>query len=400
MTSENEPGILTKVRKKLETRYKDSTELFPDFTTVKEIEVYPSPSAIINSIMGIGGLPRGRVTEIHGPYSSGKTTIATEIAAELQVTDPNSVVLFLDYEHAWDAVYARKLGMDLSDDRLIFSQPEYFEQGAAVVDAFVSHDLVDLIIIDSAAAMTPKAELEGEFDPTKGGTQKGLQAALMSQFLSVLTKKIPRGRKPAMLILNQTRAVINIGGPPRKNAPKEKPAGGNALKFYTSIRLLLEILVSEGAENRGTKITDQVYTQNRVRVTCIKNKLAPPWMRGELVMEYGTGVNNIISIGELAEAHLGIMSGSGYFKYDGDKAETSFSCRGREAFLDLLLKNPELQKEIELKVLATIRQKHAESLGIETIKASGHAKEIEGEAGVLYLDEGNGPKTPGMPVAD
>lgn len=380
------------IRDRIEKRYKDSTELFPDFTSVKEIDVIASPAVIINAVTGIGGFPRGRVSEIHGPFSSGKTTIAIECCAEAQRRDPNAVALYIDYEHAFDATYAHKLGADLSPDRFIFAQPEYFEQGAMIIDAFVEAGLVDIIVIDSAAAMTPKSILDGSWDD-EGGSQKGAQAALMSQFLEKITKKIGRGRKPALVLINQTRAVINIGGRPQKNAPKEQAAGGNAIKFYTSLRLELEIVGKEGDENRGTKGTDQVYTQNKVRVTCVKNKLAPPFMRGVIVIEYGKGIDNLASIAELAEAKLGIMSGAGFFKYEGEIPETSFSCRGREAFMDQLKGSPALQLEIETKVLAAIREEHSKALGIGTVKSAGKAKEIAGD--VIRLDRGESPPPSG-----
>jgi recombination protein RecA len=296
----------------------------------------------------------------------------------------------VDYEHAFDASYARKLGLDLSPARFIFAQPEYLEQGAQIIDNFLDEGLVDMVVIDSAAAMTPKSLMEGDLD-RDGGSQKGTQAALMSEFLSVATKKLGRGRKPAMVIINQTRAVINIGGRGPKNGPKEQSAAGNAIKFYTSMRLELEITLSEGDAGRGTKGTDQVYTQNRVRVTAVKNKLAPPFVRGQIVMEYGKGINNIVSIGELAEARLGIMSGAGFFKYEGDTPETTFTCRGREAFQQLLVDSPALQKEIERKVLASIRAEHAEALGVGEIKTSGKAKDVEGDPKVMVLDDQDQP---------
>lgn len=369
-------SVLEEIKRKIEKKYKESTELFPDFSTIKEIEVIPSPSATINAITGVGGFPRGRLSEIHGPYSSGKTTLAIEICAEAQRRLKDPVVLFLDYEQAFDAGYARKLGLDLASDKFIFVQPEYFEQGALIIDSMVDLDLVDIIVIDSAAAMTPRAELEGEWDKD-GGSQKGLQANLMARFLSSITKKLNRGRKPAMVLINQTRAVIDIGGRPRKNAPKEQAAGGNAIKFYTSMRILLEIVTGEGDAARGTKGTDQLYTQNRVRVTCIKNKVAPPWMRGTIIIEYGKGINNVASVGDLAEARLGIMSGAGFYDYTGEKPETTFKCRGREAFQKILEESPEILQEIEAKVLSNIKAEHAKLLGIDDIKISGKAKNIE-----------------------
>ena len=358
---------------------------------------------IIDCVTGVGGFPKGRVTEIYGPLSSGKTTIAIEACVAAQQNDPEATVIYVDYEHAFDARYARALGLDLSHDRFIFAQPEYFEQGAAIIDSFLDEGVVDMVVIDSAAAMTPRKEFEGEFDK-EGGTQKGLQAALMAQFLTVATKKINRGRKPPMVIINQTRAVIDIGGRPQKNAPKEKSAGGSALKFYTSLRLELEVVRHEGDSGRGTKGTDQVYNQNRVRVTAVKNKVAPPFVRGQIVIEYGIGINNIASIAELAEAKLGVMSGAGFFKYEGDSPATSFSCRGREAFQEYLEKHPDAREEITAKVLDQIKQEHAKALGISKIKVSGKAKAIESKGKeTLVLGTGestSGASGEGMPVED
>jgi recombination protein RecA len=374
------------VRKRIEKKYSGDIELFPDFTVIRAIPVIKSPSAIINATTGIGGLPRGRVTEIVGPFGTGKTTILTECVAQGQQSDPGFVALFVDYEHAWDPIYARKLGTNLSPDRLIYCQPQYFEQGADIAMACVDEGLVDLIVIDSAAAMTPKSEMEGDMD-TDGGSQKGTQAALMARFLERITKKISQGRKPALAIANQTRAFIQIGGRPQKNAPKEVPAGGNALKFYTSLRLQLEIVTSEGDENRGTKGTDQLYTQNRVRVTCIKNKLAPPFMRGQFVIEYGSGINNLLSIAELAEAKLGIMHGAGFYNYTGRTPETSIVCRGREVFQARLKESPDTLAEIEELTLLAIKQETAAALGIDEIKTQGSAKEIEARTTILRDEE-------------
>lgn len=387
-------SLIAEVRKRLEKTYKDSTELFPDLITARKIATIPSGSTIIDAVSGIGGYPRGRVTEIHGDFSTGKTTLAIEAAVACQRADPAAVVLFADWEHAIAIPYAVALGLDIKPERFIYMEPDYFEQGADGITAFLQAGLVDLIILDSAAAMTPKSELEGEMD-TEGGTQKGVQSALMARFLSGATKALSKGRKPAMLIINQTRAYINIGGRPQKNAPKTQAAGGNALKFYTSMRLELEIVGKEGDANRGTKGTDQVYTQNKVRVTAVKNKLAPPYVRGEIIIEYGKGINNLASIAELAEAKLGVMSGSGYFKYDGDKPATSFSCRGREAFQEHLQKNPDTLKEIEAKVLAAIKQEHAKALGIGAIKVAGDAKNIEASHGTLILDDEEPDQSPG-----
>lgn len=400
MANENGKKIAA-LRAKLEKKYKDDTELFPDFTTVKQIEVIPSPSAIINTISGLGGFPRGRLSEIHGPYSSGKTTICTEVIAAAQQSDPEAVAMFLDYEHAWDARYARKLGTNLSPDRLIFMQPTYFEQGADAALEALENGLIDILVVDSAAAMTPKSEIEGVMD-SDGGSQKGTQSALMARFLAKATKLLSKGRKPAMVLINQTRANIQIGGRPQKNAPKEQAAGGNAIKFYTSLRFSLEITANEGDSGRGSKAVDQTYTQNRVRVTCVKNKLAPPFMRGQIVIEYGKGINNLVSLGELAEAKLGIMSGAGFFKYEGDSAETSFTCRGRDAFLEIMEENPALQREIETKVMNVIRAEHAAMLGLDDIKVQGEAKAVEenmGNGNPVFLDTEEDGKDSGQKIS-
>jgi len=397
--------LIGNVRKKLEKQYKASTELFPDLLSAKTIEVIPSPSAIINAITGIGGFPKARVTEIYGPLSSGKTTIAIEVCAAAQKNDPDAVVVYVDYEHAFDARYGHALGLDLSPNRFIFVQPEYFEQGAQVIDKFLDEGIVDIVVIDSAAAMTPKSEFEGEMDQ-EGGTQKGTQAALMAKFLSIATKKLNRGRKPPLVIINQTRANFIIGGNKfqTRNLPKEKPAGGSALKFYTSLRLELEPVGFEGDEARGSKGTDQLYTRTRIRITAVKNKVAPPFMRGKIVIDFGTGINNIESIADLAEARLGIMSGAGgFFKYEGDTTATSFSCRGRDAFRDILKSDQDTCNEIEKKVLEAIKQEHAKALGIGNVKIAGTAKRIETQdVGTLVLDDGEdkGSSGPGMPTED
>jgi recombination protein RecA len=403
-------AAIAKIRATLEKKYSDSSELFPDFRTIRQIKTIPTGSIILDCITGVAGYPRGRVTEIYGDYSTGKTTLALLAIASLQKADPATVALFVDYEHAIDLAYARKLGVDISEDRFILSQPEYFEQGDMVIDSFLEADLVDLIVIDSTAAMTPRAELEGEIDD-EGGTQKGMQSALMARFLARTTKKLNRGRKPALLLLNQIRAFIQIGGRPQKNAPKTQPAGGNATKFYTTIRLELEIIQREISDEklRGTKGTDRVYTQNTVRVTAVKNKVAPPHIRGSIVLEYGKGVNNLASLVELAEGKLAVQSAS-YFKYDGGTPETTFSCRGRDAFTLELERNPKLRASVESKVLAAMRAEQAKDLGLTELKMGPAAKEIEApkpppplvlsDEGPKKATNGNGVHENTLPVED
>lgn len=369
------------LRKVLEKHFSKSIEIFPTFSSIRQIQVIPSRSAIINAVTGIGGFPRGRVTEVFGPESSGKTTFAIDAACSVQENVPDGRVLFVDFEHAIDVRYAHSLGLILDEDRFILCQPDHFEQGAQVIDAFVEKDLVDMIVVDSAAAMTPKDELEGE---VTGTGRIGLQSALMSKFLSRITKLITKGRKPALVILNQTRARIDMND--SRKSGGEEAAGGKAMKFYTSIRLSLEVVKSEGESMRGTKSIDQIYTQNRVRVTAVKNKLAVPYVRAQLIIEYGKGINNIASVAELAEARLGIMSGAGFFRYEGETTETSFSCRGREVFQELLNSQPALLKEIERKVLQSMQQDLAKDLGISHITVGDVAKEID-DSEPLYLTE-------------
>lgn len=299
------------------------------------------------------------------------TTFAIDACASLQQANKDAVALFVDYEQAFDARYAHALGLNLDPSKFIFAQPDYFEQGAVIIENYVEEGLVDLIVIDSAAAMTPRAQLEGASD---GTFSIGLQSRLMSEFLSKITKKINKGRKVALILINQTRTKIDVNNP-RNNG--EDAAGGKAIKFYSSIRLALEIVKKEGEENRGQKGTDQVYTQNRVRITAVKNKVAPPFIRGTLVLEYGKGINNLVSVAELAEARLGIMSGAGFFKYKGASEKTSFALRGREAFIKLLEEREDIRKEIETKVLQAISLEHAAALGVSVLSVGESAKEIE-----------------------
>jgi recombination protein RecA len=291
--------------------------------------------------------------------------------------------LYLDFEHAFDASYAHHLGLNLDPAKFILCQPDTFEQGEEIIKMFLVNEkdnsplnLLSAIVVDSAAAMTPKAELEGEVDAP---TRIGLQAQLMARFLSRATKWISKGTKPPMVVLNQTRTKIDVKNPANNG---ETAAGGLALKFYATIRLQLEATRGEGEEGRSkdpSRGTDQVFTRHRVRVTCVKNKVAPPWMRGTLVFEFGTGINNLMSVAELSEKRLGIMSGAGFFSYQGDTQNTSFKCRGREEFVKALEANEPLFREIEAKLLVAIKAEHAKALGLKEIKVGGVAKAVEGE---------------------
>jgi recombination protein RecA len=290
-----------------------------------EIETVSTGSIGLDIALGIGGLPRGRVVEIYGPESSGKTTLALHCVAEAQ--KKGGVCAFVDAEHALDPIYARKLGVNLSD--LLISQPDTGEQGLEIADTLVRSGAVDVLVIDSVAALTPKAELEGEM----GDALPGLQARLMSQALRKLTGSINKS-KTMVIFINQIRQKIGVmfGNP-------ETTTGGNALKFYASVRLDIRRI---GA----IKDRDEV-TGNQTRVKVVKNKLAPPFREVEFDIMYGEGVSKV---GELVDLGVkaGIVEKSGsWFSYDSQRIG-----QGRENVKQFLRDNPAVANRIE----AAIRQ--------------------------------------------
>jgi recombination protein RecA len=290
-----------------------------------EIETVSTGSIGLDVALGIGGLPRGRVVEIYGPESSGKTTLALHCVAEAQ--KKGGVCAFVDAEHALDPIYARKLGVNLSD--LLISQPDTGEQGLEIADTLVRSGAVDVLVIDSVAALTPKAELEGEM----GDALPGLQARLMSQALRKLTGSINKS-KTMVIFINQIRQKIGVmfGNP-------ETTTGGNALKFYASVRLDIRRI---GA----IKDRDEV-TGNQTRVKVVKNKLAPPFREVEFDIMYGEGISKV---GELVDLGVkaGIVEKSGsWFSYDSQRIG-----QGRENVKQFLRDNPAVANRIE----AAIRQ--------------------------------------------
>jgi recombination protein RecA len=392
-------AIMT-IKAMIEKKYKNSTELFPDFTKKRKIEVIRTKSSILNAITTIGGVPRGRVTQIYGPESTGKTTIGTELAIDAIKQAPDKSVLFLDFEHALDPFYAYRLGLDVNGSNFIYAQPDYFEQGEDIMYSLLNDskmlplDLLSLVIIDSEAAMTPRDILEGKAGDSN---RIGLQAQLMSNLLAKTTKFISRGSKPALVLLNQTRSKIDVNNP-RNNG--EDAAGGKATKFYSSIRIKLELLKQEGdKKEQGDRNvgTSQVYNRHRVGMTVVKNKLGVPWVRGSLVFEFGKGINHTVSIAEMAEQKLGIMSGAGFFRYAGDTPATTFSCRGREEFQSILEGSPALTRELETKVIAKMEADFAQALGIKSghFEEAGTAKEME--ADITLEDDGVGLRAPYVP---
>ena len=290
---------------------------------VLDVEVIPTGSIGIDFALGVGGVPRGRVLEVYGPESSGKTTLALHIAAEAQKM--GGIVAFVDAEHALDAIYARALGVDT--DNLLVSQPDTGEQALDITETLVRSGAVDLIVIDSVAALTPKSEIEGEM----GDAHMGLQARLMSQALRKLTAIISKS-KTSVLFINQIRMKIGVmfGNP-------ETTTGGNALKFYASIRMDIRRIAS---------IKDnQEVIGNRTRVRVVKNKVAPPFREAEFDIIYGKGISRLGELVDMA-GDRGIVEKSGsWFSYGSDRLG-----QGRENAKKFLEENPDICEEIFAKL--------------------------------------------------
>lgn len=290
-------------------------------------EVISTGSIGLDSALGIGGLPKGRVVEIYGPESSGKTTIATHVIAEAQ--KKGGMCAIIDAEHAFDSAYAQKLGVDI--DNLLISQPDYGEQALEIADRLILSGALDVVVIDSVAALVPKGELEGEM----GDSKMGLQARLMSQALRKLTATISK-TNTICIFINQLREKIGVmfGNP-------ETTTGGNALKFYASVRLDIRRMaqIKDGDEAVG----------NRVKVKVVKNKVAPPFRTAEFDLVFGEGISKIGEILDMG-VEMGIVQKSGsWFSYDSNKLG-----QGREGVKQMLKDNPELANELEGKIRAKI----------------------------------------------
>jgi recombination protein RecA len=293
------------------------------------MEVVSTGSIGLDVALGIGGLPRGRVVEIYGPESSGKTTIATHVIAEAQ--KKGGMCAIIDAEHAFDSNYARKLGVDV--DNLLISQPDYGEQALEIADRLILSGALDVVVIDSVAALVPKGELEGEM----GDSKMGLHARLMSQALRKLTATISK-TNTICIFINQLREKIGVmfGNP-------ETTTGGNALKFYASVRLDIRRMaqIKDGEEAVG----------NHVKVKVVKNKVAPPFRSAEFDIIFGEGISKMGEIIDMG-VEFGIVQKSGsWFSYGSDKLG-----QGRDAVRQLLHDNPELATEIEAKIRAKIKE--------------------------------------------
>ncbi len=308
---------------KLEKSYGKGVVMKLGDKVVEKIDAIPSGSMGLDLALGVGGYPRGRVVEIYGPESSGKTTLTIHAIAEVQ--KQGGIAAFIDAEHAFDSAYAKTLGVDI--DNLLISQPDNGEQALEIADHLISSGAVDLVVIDSVAALTPRAEIEGEM----GDSKMGLHARLMSQALRKLTATISKTGCTCMFI-NQLRMKIGVmfGNP-------ETTTGGNALKFYTSVRLDIRRI---GA----IKDADGVIG-NRTRVKVVKNKVAPPFRMAEFDIMFGKGISRSGEILDLAVDHEIIKKSGSWFSYNDTKLG-----QGRDAVKQMMDDNPELSEEIESKI--------------------------------------------------
>ncbi|MBJ7879719.1 recombinase RecA [Gelidibacter salicanalis] len=326
MSSEKEAKLkaLKLTLDKLDKAYGKGTVMKMSDKSVVDVEAISSGSLGLDIALGVGGYPRGRVIEIYGPESSGKTTLTLHAIAEAQKT--GGIAAFIDAEHAFDRTYAEKLGVDL--ENLIISQPDNGEQALEITDNLIRSGAIDIVVIDSVAALTPKSEIEGEM----GDSKMGLHARLMSQALRKLTGSISK-TNCTVIFINQLREKIGVmfGNP-------ETTTGGNALKFYASVRLDIR---------RSTQIkeTDGSVSGNKTRVKVVKNKVAPPFKMAEFDIMYGEGISKVGEILDIAVEHEIVKKSGSWFSYEDTKLG-----QGRDAVKALIKDNPELMDELEAKV--------------------------------------------------
>jgi len=313
---------------KLEKIYGKGTVMKMGDAVTQEINVIPTGSLGLDLALGVGGYPRGRVVEIYGPEASGKTTLALHAIAEAQ--KKGGIAAFIDAEHAFDRYYAEKLGVDI--ENLIISQPDNGEQALEITDNLIRSGAIDIIVIDSVAALTPRSEIEGEM----GDSQMGLHARLMSQALRKLTGSISK-TQCTVFFINQLREKIGVmfGNP-------ETTTGGHALKFYATIRL--DIRRSTQIKNADGRVLG-----NKTRVKVVKNKVAPPFRTAEFDIMYGEGISKVGEIVDLGVDYEIINKSGSWFSYDNTKLG-----QGRDAVKTLLLDNPELMEELEQKITEAI----------------------------------------------
>ena len=296
---------------------------------IENVEVIPTGSIALNAALGVGGYPKGRIIEIYGPESSGKTTLAIHAIAECQKA--GGIAAFIDAEHAFDRFYAEKLGVDI--DNLWISQPDNGEQALEIADQLIRSSAIDILVVDSVAALTPKKEIEGDM----GDNKVGLQARLMSQALRKLTSTISKTNTTCIFI-NQLREKIGVmfGNP-------ETTTGGNALKFYASVRLDIRRVTA-------IKDGDQVIG-NMTRVKVVKNKVAPPFRKAEFEIMFGEGISKVGEILDLGVEYGIIQKSGSWFSYNGSRL-----AQGRDASKALLRDNPELCEELEEQIMQKIKE--------------------------------------------
>ena len=320
---------LKTILEKMDKTYGKGAVMIMGEREVEPVDVIPTGSLGLDLALGVGGYPRGRIVEIYGPESSGKTTLTLHAIAEAQKA--GGIAAFIDAEHAFDRFYAEKLGVDV--DNLVISQPDNGEQALEIMENLIRSGAIDIVVVDSVAALTPKSEIEGDM----GDSKMGLQARLMSQALRKLTGTISKTKCVAIFI-NQLREKIGMmfGNP-------ETTTGGNALKFYASVRLDIR---------RGSQIKDgDKALGKRTKVKVVKNKMAPPFRSTEFDVLYGEGISRTGEIVDLGVEYDVIQKSGSWFSYAGSKL-----AQGRDAVKELLKDNPELAEEIEAKV----REKIAE----------------------------------------
>lgn len=322
---EGKQAALDAALKKIDKQFGDGTVMRLGDQDKLNIEAIPTGSIALDRALGIGGIPKGRIVEVYGPESSGKTTVALHIIAEAQ--EMGGVAAFIDAEHALDPVYAQNIGVDI--DNLLVSQPDNGEQALEICDALVRSGAVDIIVVDSVAALTPRAEIEGEM----GDSHMGLLARLMSQALRKLTGNVSK-TNCTVIFINQIREKIGVifGNP-------ETTTGGRALKFYASVRL--EIRRGEAIKKGGDVVG------NRTKVKVVKNKVAPPFKQVEFDILYGQGISKEGSLIDVA-SDLGVMDKSGsWYSYKGDRLG-----QGRDNVRTLLIENPDIAAQIQADIMA------------------------------------------------
>ena len=322
--------ILQSTMEKIEKNYGKGAVMKLGDRATEKVDVISTGSINLDAALGVGGFPKGRIVEIFGPESSGKTTLAIHAIAECQKN--GGIAAFIDAEHAFDSFYAKKLGVDI--DNLFVSQPDNGEQALEIADNLIRSGAIDIIVVDSVAALTPKAEIDGEM----GDSKVGLQARLMSQAMRKLTSTISK-TNCCCIFINQLREKIGVmfGNP-------ETTTGGNALKFYASVRVDIRRIqaIKDGDQNVG----------NRVKVKIVKNKVAPPFRTCEFDLMFGEGISRLGEIIDLGVEQAVIKKSGSWFSYGDTKL-----AQGREALKQLLRDNPELCDELEAKVRAAMMEK-------------------------------------------